>query len=1192
MADSIRDILKFTLQVDTKDAQKKVKELDAGFKRLTSAPKKMDKATKDAMASFRSELGHTTQDADALRKAVDNVAKGETYLGKVAAKQFKKIDQSLKEVTVERKKLLKMTTEHSKKMTGLEKHAAEIQEKLTRAQMDLTETAYSDEKELIEQEIAQLTKLANTQKAVMDKAEAVAAKSFNSATKEFKLKQQIVKQQISDSGIVGVLKASEEAATHAAEKLEATNKAALEAAEAYRKALNDYDGKQFGVDVAESIQEAAEGLGSKSATGFLKGVGKGAGSLLKPFGTALGKWAENKKADPGAGGGTKGVAKMIGDIGPLIQTLGKAGPLIATMSSAVMGLVKLFIDAHSQAKEINKDLLAGSNGAGFLTRQFGDTNRAAVDLDLTLKDLRDNALSFSINDSLGIAFKDHAAFLGTLGKEMGGLDKMGAAAKTANASVSDLAKHMVEVGVAYSRTFNVSLEEIGQLQGEMMSEMGMSVQGVTEQFGMLGKQAAESTMGANKFFNIIRSMSADMSLFNLRMEEAAHALTAVNKSMNAKNAQKYMQTLTNMYKDMGLEDRIKSVQIAGVGDTNSRLQKEQKGRNQALDLDAQGVGMSPGEMSGAIEKGMGAVEKLLAKYGEKAATLRDPALAAARNQKDLKHGGLVNTASALRNTGIMGAIEQMDAVSKKLNHGKTMDETDDEGRLATGKIMGVSEETMEQHGKFKSGLHIAKEEMALRKEKGQSTPGDVDALRKAGLDPEKATAEAIRKLSDSDVFASMAPDRQKALTEAAATVDWTKKTAEQTKSVQDRIDNLIAFMMGQFYNAVLGIWESVTDLPGFGDQEQKNAVKLAKALRDGKNPELAGAVAGAKPGEVGGKLAATVTANTSKFATMGVDGMQGRQVGDLNKVGAKLGGLGAVEAGKAAGLTDEQQRQIRMALTTQQRGSDKGERSTVGKDASNLGDVLAKAGLSSEQMTAFFKEALKGLSSADLVNLAPTLDSYSKPGTGTPGTPAAPGTPATPGAPTVSTAPPTKVEAATQVAVAATTDATEKAGEDTVNALRQKGVKLDKTQLKGDIGKTMEEAVYEGTSKALFEAALYKDLSPEELAKGVQSGAIGANGPGKDAAAQAKEGQVYKPIPPHADGGYVRTINGEGIASIAPGEHIVPKGGALAGGGGALNVNVNVSGGGYEDTRLLTSLIDKRVRQGVDEYRKLTRTGQ
>jgi hypothetical protein len=128
------------------------------------------------------------------------------------------------------------------------------------------------------------------------------------------------------------------------------------------------------------------------------------------------------------------------------------------------------------------------------------------------------------------------------------------------------------------------------------------------------------------------------------------------------------------------------------------------------------------------------------------------------------------------------------------------------------------------------------------------------------------------------------------------------------------------------------------------------------------------------------------------------------------------------------------------------------------------------------------------------------------------------------------------------------------------------GVVLNTAFLKNQFGTQMEESVYYGSARALFEYWLYSQTNRSIALKSLQAGMTGRNFGENVVAAMQKSGaagdqailDAVQVLRGNAQGGTVlQPAPGEVIASVAPGEHIVPAGGA---GGGPVKVVLELKG--------------------------------
>lgn len=166
--------------------------------------------------------------------------------------------------------------------------------------------------------------------------------------------------------------------------------------------------------------------------------------------------------------------------------------------------------------------------------------------------------------------------------------------------------------------------------------------------------------------------------------------------------------------------------------------------------------------------------------------------------------------------------------------------------------------------------------------------------------------------------------------------------------------------------------------------------------------------------------------------------------------------------------------------------------------------------------------------------------------------------------------------------------------QDLWNAMRMKGIKLDKTQLKGEVQDVIHKGTHLGAQDALFEYALYTSTDPADTLKKMKASGF------EGLATSAKKFETQQAMATlggaptllnteaNADGGIVTGISGgfanvnpapgEGFASVGRGERIVPAGG---GGGGEVHLHVNGIGGAD-----LANFLKGQIAQGIHEYKR------
>lgn len=1192
-ADTIKEVLDFAFRFDTKQATRELRSMQTAFKTLSNKAREFNKLAQEDFKKVGEAVFESVQEVEDLKRAYDKLKEVDNDFARAAVKGWSKIEGVVEDALKAQEEyasVIQELQEETEKLTKAEKALAEATDEHLKAELKATK-ANLEAKEALrfattEQEKAE-AKLKQQQAGAAVGDLIRATKEYEKQTKEVKVTQkEVAKLQSLASKKNKVSQAKSDAATtamqgissvtaggnRAAERIMSRNEEQAKAVESFQDSLSDYDFKAAGTDFGEGATEVIEALKGRDPLGIAKGLAKMA---LKPIGMGAGKGIQKAAMMGGADSAMAGLSKTMSG---LVGTFAKVGPMVSVLGGAIVGLVKMFLDADAAAKEFNRDLLAGGSTAEFLTQGTGRARDAMKDLGSALDEVRNAAMDSSFNNSLGITSKEHSAFLSTLQREGKTFKSITEDADAAKMSMGNFSKELLTVGVTYSRNFGVSLDEIGQMTGQLMAQTGMSLKSVETSFNQVLLSSKDSGIGADKFFNIIRSMSAELTLFTFRLEEAAQVLKAVGKAMSARTAEKFLQTVSQFYKGMGFEDRIQHTLLGGGAKaTGARLSKGFDKRKEALSYDFEKATKEKGSGE-ALKAAMAGSKKdlaaFLAKYGDRIESGMRESIVDAQRMSKLAQGGLVNVSSALRGADIGTTLEQLNAESKNLV-GTKLSEAQEVNYLAISKKTGLTEEQIDMFHKLEMSMDIMRQEMALRAKAGMATEADKEFLRKSGVkDVDKLTPEemekAIQSLDDTTFFNSLSEDQKKAAQGIKETRDY---AAEQTTKLQDlntKIENFIQFMTNQFYNAILGIWDAFAGSVLFGSTEQREAVYKAKEERFVKE--------------------AAKKKEEDKKTLSGYSGMDATaKVGAATDIARGLSPEKLLASLEAAGVSGAKLKQARESLFEKRRefgsADDKNrEFKEVARKGVDYGDVLNRVGLTGKDLDSFVSTALGGTAAGGVPSPAnPTAAAVAPP------TAAGASTPSSQTPATVETA-----ENQTKAVEAQTAQQAEDAKK-IHKVMKQEGIKVDKATIDGPMKKSTQDATLEALRKALFEQYLYKDVPVEQMIKGIQSGAISDSGPGAEVYNQVRgSGKAFDPTavtvnkaPPNAEGGMVlKPAAGEYLASVAPGEKILPRG--YGGGGGLGPVSLTVNGDAPANFK---RIMEEKVRQGIDEYRKMQRSG-
>lgn len=1149
-------VIEADVSVDTTRAQKAVDylgtEFPKTFKKISKAIDKAQKSDTKAISSFYAKL---FGGASKSKRVMEKLTKEEHKYGKALRETETNIRVMTSSIASMEKALESATDSRRVEALGAEIKAAK-------------------------NELEKLQKIKSAKQGRLTQAQ--------NASKE-------VKDKVGDVSMKGMIKEAAEAGSELAEPLK--NLLARDVEGAFTSAAK-LAGNAFNFAMNKAGKKA-----------------KGAGSWLEKMGSGLQVRGKEKseigrgiqgKAMQMAGGAAKGLGGLVKSVGPLIQMLGKLGPILGVVVGAVASLVKLFLDAEAAAKEFNKEVLASANTSQFLSRNFGNAEMAFQDLKATMREIRDQAFSLE-NINWGINKETHAQVLSTFQAEGVGLKNLqgqfGQVIDQQKAYVQTWG-NLTQMAVAYSRNMGVSLTEVVGFQAEMMTEMGSSLASTQLAFSNMTRAADEAGIASNKFFTMIRGVSADLSLYNTRVEDAVKLLGKLGKIMSPRNAQQFMQFAMKAMKGMGRIERLKTTMLAQAGGANvgKIVQKDIASKQKGIaDEIGRLSGLDPAEVQKLIAsksdedkaKLEGIVSKLDA--GQQGA-IRE-GLIKVRIQKSMARKGTYGLSQAAGETSPVAQMTILTDAVKALSGGKNrslMEGVGDIGLEQMAENLGVSRDQLDQMTMFEESM---KEQKAILVKQG------------------KISANADMQ----DVWDAMDETTKKQLMESTKQIDYAKKQTELTQTQMDKLQVLIDFLMNQFYNVIMDIYEAILSFPGMGGGKKKEDAQFMREMQKNKDPDVQKALAVAASAGEGQKQKAFAEALESSASWQKVvkalDTQGGGSTVAQDKLAAKVFDKMSADQFDTAMNMAEVSPEIKKKLqTTRMMTADE----VAGKGGKNLNVIdtpegqrvveSSLTGLSGEAKIKALQEA--GMSSEDIMGMAqkgtrtlqsdpkalqgwvkamPELAAAAQGTTEEGGAPVPPGGPAQVGGPPApgGLAPvPPEVQAGTVAAPTAGKEGISKdqmaeqlgisqeqvaALDATHKTLANKGVVFNKSQWENRIQPLMDKGILEQLRTALYEHYLMTQFKPEDLQDAMTSG-IKPSELGPKIAESFNKGEKLADIPKgltpqkNAEGGIVTGIagglaqvrrlpTGEGMASVGPGERIVPKGG---GGGGGQPVVVEL----------------------------------
>jgi hypothetical protein len=1035
------------------------------------------------------------------------------------------------------------------------------------------------------------------------------------------------------------------------------------------KALPGFDTKKLAEESKSALADAGSELKGTLSAFFskdLKGVILGAGGLggalvksltkglaggsakLTGMGTDMGRKGKEKGGMGGAGmkalgSSMKSLGSLGAKLGPMLGTLAKLGPILGMVGAGIAGLVKLFIDADAQAKQFQKSVLQSASTTEYLAAAGGNAALAYDDLATDMAKIRDAAFSLQ-NAKWGISSEQHVAVLNTLNQEGIALHDMRERAKAAGQEIGEFTAQLTHVSVAYSRHFGVPLQEIGQLQSELMREMGMSLDSTQLAFSQMTRSASESGIAANKFFSIIRGVSQDLSNYNVRMGSAIKLLKMLGKVMNPRNAQKFMQSATQGLKQMSQDDRLKVALLTG-GKGKKIVAKDLANKRKNLHNDiAKAIGAEADDVAKRLsdpKQAKALWDEVRKKASSSAGALREQELEL-KIDTEANKKGVYGQAFAMENMGAGGSLDMMTAALSTFSGSKTlMGGAGDLGMTKMAEMLGIN--TQQLRGMMKLEVAVKEEKEALLDQ------GKKDLAAATTEDQKAAAREKIRLGTEGttqDILDTMSAEQKGALEDQTKTeIDFAREQGNMTQSLLEKFQVLIDFLMNQLYNVLLGIWDAIpgSDSRKVAAARTKNPELMALAEKADSSKEF---TEGVGKSAVFKDLLSTIRSGTGTSVKEKEDRIKTLK----EEVGAKI-------RGKDVHSPEDKEKKIaeiaRLEEETKKQKAARGAVDVMGAgptmdnllgggfnmgikeimEAASVGDIDAKVEkmVEAREGGATFSEGMDqaGFTEFERARMVEQMALGTGGGVGTDALMTGVAQYGTESTAAIRPTPEEEEKAKKAAEEAAKTSGNTrdaaKAAKDTADTLQNKHtayVAFSPNFLKGGFKDTVKEAVLDAIRQGLFEYYMYSGLDRESVAKTLSSENITLNeflddvtettlkgrliedkydtleaGADDDEKGKDGKGEPKKPKK-KAQGGLVshigpdglaifRTPPGEGVTGIGPGERIIPAyaggGGGGGGGGGTTHVTIGIAPGAQK-------LIQTEVQHGIVEHERRKRT--
>jgi hypothetical protein len=1072
-------------------------------------------------------------------------------------------------------------------------------------------------------------------KALADQLELekkASAKSIKQARKGYDTKRGAFSKKLVSSGASAELEKRHQQAKQAKEFIEGikSHKTGAELAEGFKDAVSAMSGKDiFGLGKA----------GMRMSGSILKGLAKtsmshGAGMSAK--GKAAGPI--NGAALRGLGGAMKGISGAVGGIAKLV-------PMISLISGPIMGLLKLLLDADAAVKEMNKAVLEGSSTWDTYAAGGKNVEAGMSRMDSALRRVRDETTDLTMNWDMGTTAKDHQQVINTLQREgitlqqlTVGFEKYTDVSKQAivysrlfGVSVDEIAQMQAEMMTQMGTGLdglNKEFDAIGRAaedSGIAQNKFFAMLRGVSSDLALYGVRIGETTKMLGQLGKVMSPRTADKFLKEFAKGFQGKSIQDRLKATLFGGA-KGVEVLKTSVKEQKADLLKEITDATGLGDEDAAgILRGEKVKGQSL----RGL-----EKAGKI-KGGAAKQEAFQNLDLASKQLTKGTYGAAMALENVGGiGAYLHKKEELKNMGGSGSFEK--AMGGELEGERWMNEIAggaDEAKALVGMERAIKQQKNDLVGSIDGTTEEQENLLKVLKKYGKID----EKIGIKDLDAQKdLIAKQVESLSETQLWKSLDEKNADAgKTQAEKDAEAMRKMGEEqgtrTQSMLEKLD----LIFDALYTRIYGILMDLDDLLTVKFSPKAASAKK-KALGSTSSDVVKSWTAGG--GDVGKFMGAMSGSNTAKsidallhskddkdFVGKGEQAKSiarlfasGSLTGDLSKdMASALGGAGiggdaakkvmagmsGVGKGDSAGVmraisggdldsgqladlyskmgiwfTDSVSRQLLLEGAP--------ETANLGKKYANLGQ---SSPASSGQQAAASGGTWAELSGAPISSGgAPAAISSAPISSG--GAPAAISSApiSSGGAPTTLSVPDEKkMSEAVIDSIDFMGDATVNSLQDLWKAMRVKGIKLDKTQLTGDI----QQTVYKGAQEALFEYALYTSTNPANTLKKMKdSGFTGlgnlASGFEKQQADSKAAGRPT--LGGNAAGGVVTGVNGglanvnpapgEGLASIGRGERIVPAG---AGRGGDVHLHVDGLGGAD-----LANFLKGEIARGIHEYKR------
>ena len=318
-----------------------------------------------------------------------------------------------------------------------------------------------------------------------------------------------------------------------------------------RRGVKEREQQGFAGNIDEATQDFSSMWGRLSSND-LPGV-------FENFGKMFAKGAERGQQRAAVAGEDGIDPGMLGKLSGTLGTLATSVAAFAAVAGVIAAVVGVLNQLDKGIKETNQSILEGS---GLADLYWSGQYKGAADLAEGLGSVRGALHSFSDNAAWRTTAEEQAAIIQAFNEGGLAIKEMTSNLKDQAQVTRDL-RGATEQAMTYAKLLGESETAVASTMAEYMEELGLGLSTVGEGFSTTTKAAMMSGFGVKRFYSMVQQATSGMSLYNVRMEDAANLLMTLGKVMSPRAAGEFLQMMTKGFSEKSIQDRIKTMMVSG-----------------------------------------------------------------------------------------------------------------------------------------------------------------------------------------------------------------------------------------------------------------------------------------------------------------------------------------------------------------------------------------------------------------------------------------------------------------------------------------------------------------------------------------------------------------------------------------------------------------------------------------------------